>query len=619
MGTDPQSPDLLVVGAGPAGLCAAVEARRAGASVLLVDDKDRPGGQLVKQTHMFFGSRLERAGTRGFDIARELAAEYAGLGGELSLSTMVTGIYPDGTVTALRADEELLRLEPARIVIAAGAFENMLPFPGCDLPGVCGAGGLQTLMNVYGVLPGRRTLMIGAGNIGLIVAYQILQADGDIAALVETMPRVGGYAVHAAKIRRTGVPLLCSHSIKAAVGSGRVEKAILVRLEDGREVPGSEFAVEVDSVCLSVGLSPLSELFFQAGCRTRYVPALGGWVPWHDAEMRTSNPAIYVAGDSGGIEEASSAMVEGRIAGRAAAASLSGGEADFEDLRAELAALRGGPFGRKARMGKCELLGMPFADRTEEEHAEVPAGDLLPPGGRGPVIECAERIPCNPCEEACRHGSIRVGEDINDLPARAGSECDMCGRCLARCPGLAIFLVDTDREDGRAEVTVAYEMLPVPRKGQTWWALDRDGGFLCEAEITRVRSSKSFDRKRLVSFAVEKELAGRARHVVPAGKLRKLETVDVPAAESDVVVCRCEDVRLSEVEAAIDAGYHSFEELKRVLRIGMGPCQSRTCGRIVLGILARKLGRPAAELAPMRVRPPLQPVSFRTLSKADLP
>ncbi|MHC4916183.1 MAG: FAD-dependent oxidoreductase [Planctomycetota bacterium] len=602
MGPERAGPDLLVVGAGPAGLCAAIEGRRAGASVLLVDDKDRPGGQLVKQTHMFFGSRLERAGVRGFDIARELADEYAKLGGELLLETMITGIYPDGTVTALRADRELLRVAPARIVVAAGAYENMLPFPGCDLPGVCGAGGLQTLMNVYGVLPGRRTLMVGAGNIGLIVAYQILQAGGEIA-----------------KSRRTGVPLLCSHSIRAAVGSDRVEKAILVRLEGGREAPGSEFAVEVDSICLSVGLSPLSELFFQAGCRTEYVPALGGWVPWHDEEMRTSNPAVYVAGDSSGIEEASSAMVEGRIAGRAAAASLAGGEADFAELRAELAALRGGPFGRKARMGKCELLGMPFTDRADEVPAEAPAGDLLPPGGRGAVIECAERIPCNPCEEACRRGSIRVGGDINDLPERIGSDCDMCGRCLARCPGLAVFLVDADREDGRAEVTVAYEMLPVPRKGQIWWALDRDGRFLCEAEITRVRSSKSYDRKRLVSFAVERELAGRARHVVPAGKLRSLETVDVPTAESDPVICRCEDVRLSEVEAAIDAGYGSFEELKRVLRVGMGPCQSRTCGRMVLGILSRRLGRPAAELAPMRVRPPLQPISFRVLSEADLP
>ncbi len=585
----------------------------------MLDDKQRPGGQLVKQTHMFFGSRLERAGTRGFDIAAELVGEYCQFGGELLTSTIATGIYSDGTITALKEDRELLLLGPKKTVIAAGAGENMLPFPGCDLPGVCGAGGVQTLMNVYGVLPGKRTLMVGAGNIGLIVSYQILQAGGEIAAIIEAMPRAGGYRVHADKLRRAGVPLLLSHSIRSVGGDGRVEHATLVRLENGKEVPGSGFGVEVDCVCLAVGLSPLAELFQAAGVRTEFVSALGGWVPWHDVEMRTSNPDIFVAGDGSGIEEASAAMVEGRIAGHCAAAAAVGkvNGNQLAKFGEELAALRAGPFGEKARKGKCELTGMPFADVVSDGDAahveEAPPAEA----SRGAVIECHERIPCNPCEEACRRGSISIGEDINELPVRgAGSTCDMCGICLARCPGLAVFLVDNDYSDDEAEITLAYEMLPVPKKGETWWALDRDGDFVDEVQITRVRSAKSFDRKHLVSFVVEKEFAANARGLVPAGTDRALRKIEVSEGEGDPVVCRCEDVCVSDVEAAIDSGYHSFEELKRILRVGMGPCQAKTCGRIVLGVLARKLGKTPAELAPMNVRPPLKPVSFEILAEA---
>jgi len=220
--------DVLVVGAGPAGLCAAIESGRHGSSVLLVDENQTLGGQLVKQTHKFFGSKHERAGTRGIDIAKELENDVRNLEREGKVQVMtdatVIGYYESkkkhrfGVVKRTDYKSKLYDVRCKAVILACGAMENMLLFPGNDLPGVYGAGAVQTLMNVYGVKPGDRVLMVGAGNVGLIVAYQLLQAGIAVERVVEAAPTIGGYSVHAAKLRRCGVPILTSHTIKEVCG-----------------------------------------------------------------------------------------------------------------------------------------------------------------------------------------------------------------------------------------------------------------------------------------------------------------------------------------------------------------------------------------------------------------
>lgn len=616
---DVLTPQVLVIGGGPAGLCSGIEACRAGVEVLVIDDKDRPGGQLIKQTHMFFGSKQERAGIRGVDIAGELLEEFRILGGQMMTEAMALGLFEDGSVGVLHRDQRFLRILPEKIIIATGAYENALAFPNCDLPGVYGAGGFQTLMNTDGVLPGKKVLMVGAGNIGLIVSYQLLQAGGDVVAVVEATPNVGGYWVHAAKIKRAGIGILLQHSIKSVGGDGHVEHATIVKLKDLKEIPGSEFTVECDAVCLSVGLSPLTELFFNAGCRMKYISALGGYVPEHDDNMMTSNEDIFVAGDASGIEEASAAMVEGKIAGCVAAGSLDGSDLfdKVEGFKKQLAALRSGPFGSKVLQGKFDLWGRSYKDMQHPPRTFVEPSVHFEKGTRL-VFECSENIPCNPCEESCRQGAIHIGHDINAIPVYDPDKCNACGICLTRCPGLCIFMINKDFSDDRAEITIAYELLPVPEQGQIWWALDREGVFLCQAEITKVRSTKAFDRKALVSFAVPKNFSDNARHIAPVKELKKLQSIDLTPEDSDPVVCRCEDIRLSQVEQAIEAGYDSFDEIKRILRVGMGPCQGKTCQRIILGVLSRKLGVPVDQLAPMRVRSPIKPVSIEVMAKVDL-
>ena len=349
--------EVAVIGSGPAGLSAAIEARKCGAQVVLIDENQRPGGQLFKQIHKFFGSQEHHAGVRGYIIGKQLLQECRRIRVNVMLETVVWGIF-EGNQLGVAGKDASSIIKADRIILATGASENPLAFPGWTLPGVMGAGAVQTMMNIHRVLPGRRAIMLGSGNVGLIVAYQLLQAGAKVEAVLEAMPQVGGYFVHAAKLRRSGVPILTSHTIAEARGTDGVEEAVAVALDDNwRPVPGTERVFRVDLICVAVGLSPESDLCRMAGCRFTYLRELGGSVPIHDEKMETTVPGLYVAGDVAGIEEASTAMEEGRLAGLAAAQALGYiSESEFEEkatiIRQRLSSLRMGPFGEARRSAK---------------------------------------------------------------------------------------------------------------------------------------------------------------------------------------------------------------------------------------------------------------------------
>ena len=353
--------EILVVGAGPAGLMAAIHAAEAGATVLLVERAHRLGGQLIKQTHKFFGSKAEYAGERGTDIADKLITASRKLPGiTIWENAVVLGIYPDGVVT-ISHKGNFCTVQPKKIIIATGASEKTMAFPNNDLPGIYGAGAVQTLMNVHGVLPGKRLLMVGAGNIGVIVAYQLLQAGVQVVGIVEAGPQVGGYKVHVAKLQRQGVPIYTSHSVKSAHGACHLEGVTICKLDkDWKAIEGSEQYLEIDGLCLAVGLSPLTELLWQAGCKMKYTGELGGYVPLRDVNLKTTHADIYVAGDVSGVEEASAAMVEGKIAGLYVASVL-GHEnhsfrQEFQDANVQLSALRSGPASMKICSGLSKVM-----------------------------------------------------------------------------------------------------------------------------------------------------------------------------------------------------------------------------------------------------------------------
>ena len=353
--------EIAVVGAGPAGLAAAIEAAQAGAQVTLIDENERPGGQLFKQIHKFFGSEAHRAGARGVQIGRDLLKEAQDAGVEIRLNTVVYGLFAHHCLGLVCGDHtEDLRAEIT--ILATGASENALAFSGWTLPGVMGAGAAQTLINIHRTLPGHRVLMVGAGNVGLIVAYQLLQAGAEVVAIVESLPCIGGYGVHASKVRRAGVPILTAHTIVRAEGENGVERAVIAQVDENcQPISGTEQNLDVDTICLAVGLSPLAELAWMAGCQFTYIPTLGGWVPVHDQDMQTSLTGIYVTGDLTGIEEASTAMEEGRLAGLAAAEALGylapeEGKQKKAQVRELLATLRIGSFGEGRAVAKDQIV-----------------------------------------------------------------------------------------------------------------------------------------------------------------------------------------------------------------------------------------------------------------------
>ena len=516
--------DLIIVGAGPSGLSAAIEAAKRGIRVVVFDENEKPGGQLFKQIHKFFGSKEHRAKVRGFVIGQQLLDEADEAGVEVVLNATVIGMYQDKEIV-VKIGNEIIHYKGDAIIIATGAAENMVTFPGWTLPGVIGAGAAQTMINLHGVLPGKRVLMLGSGNVGLVVSFQLMQCGCDVVALVDAAPRVGGYGVHAAKVARTGVPFYLSHTIVKAEGDDCVTGVTIAEVDSSfKFIPGTEKYFDVDTICLAVGLSPMSQLLKMAGCKMEDNPKRGGQVPICDEHGRTSLPGVFVAGDVSGIEEASSAMIEGRMAGVAASEYLgyiddNEMEAQFGSLDEALEGLRQGMFAPKNR-GK-------VIEKTEEgidisenllKHGFV-ADDEIDrfPGvthrmGIHPVMECTQNIPCNPCQDACKKGCISIGENITSLPIVVdGSTCINCGMCVASCSGQAIFLVDEDCGDGTATVTLPYEFLPLPQEGTTGKGLGRDGKPVCEATVVSVKSNKAFDKTNLLTIRVPKEYAMKAR------------------------------------------------------------------------------------------------------------
>lgn len=333
------SKPLVIIGAGPAGLGAAIEASRAGLACTIVDEATHLGGQIYRQPPKSFEVEDPHALGRDYARGEALRAEFAKAADKVEVlsETSVVGIWGDGRDLLCASGDRTTALRTDRLVIAAGAYDRPVPFPGWTLPGVMTAGGAQTLVKTMRVRPGRRALVAGTGPLLLVVASQLHKVGVEVVAVLEAgkpswspaqLPKVWGEwgLVRDAldywwTLRRAGIPLLFNHTVFAAHGEQEVEAASYGPVDPGTWRPHLAEAtrVEVDLVVAGFGFVPNTELTECAGCRHDYANELGGWIPLRDVCMQTTVRGVFAVGDGAGVAGSLVALEEGRIAGITAA------------------------------------------------------------------------------------------------------------------------------------------------------------------------------------------------------------------------------------------------------------------------------------------------------------
>lgn len=568
--------DVLIIGGGPAGLRAATVLGEKNVKTLIVDDKNQLGGKLVLQTHKFFGSvEACYAGMRGIDIARKLEVEVRSFPSiDIWLNSIAIWVFSDKKVGILKDQREYVLVKPKILLVASGAREKSILFPGNTLPGVYGAGAFQTLVNRDLVKAAENLFVIGGGNVGLIAAYHALQAGINVVGLCEIMPEVGGYSVHKEKLLKLGVPVFTSHTVVKVHGTERVEAITIAKVNEKFEIiPGTEKTFKCDTVLVAVGLDPVNEFYEKA--------------------IKFGLKA-YSAGDAEEIAEASSAIFSGKIKGYEILKELGLHEGEIPQELYETQKVL------KSRPGKI----------YEMKYPEIKEGVY-------PVLNCVQEIPCNPCTTICPKNSIVIEGSILNPPVYKGG-CIGCEMCVAICPGLAISLVDF-RKGEDPIVTLPFEFGDDKIKvGDSVELTDRLGNVLGKGEVISFRFVEKVRtipvKTKLVKVKVPREIAEKVSGI----KIVETPTFDeepVEAIPDDAIVCRCERVTAGEIRKLIREGVRDMNEIKALTRAGMGACQGKTCTNLIKRLFKEE-GVKEGEFIEWEKRPLFMEVTLGTLAGA---
>jgi len=322
--------DVAVIGSGPAGLTAAIHAHKSGArQVLLLEREEELGGILKQCIHNGFGLEQFKQDYTGPEYAERLMKELEQTGVQCFLNTLVTDLSSDRVITALSPEHGALEIEAKSIVLAMGCRERTRPsigIPGTRPAGILTAGVAQRFVNIDGYLPGKRVVILGSGDIGLIMARRLTLEGAKVIGVYEIMDYPGGLKRNVVQcLNDFDIPLYLSHTVTEIKGKERVEGVVISKVDSNlRPLPGSQQLIECDTLLLSVGLIPENELSKKAGIELS--AATKG--PVTAEIMETSVPGIFTCGNVSTVFDlvdyvAQTGATAGTFAARYASGSLS--------------------------------------------------------------------------------------------------------------------------------------------------------------------------------------------------------------------------------------------------------------------------------------------------------
>ena len=530
---------VVIIGAGPAGLAAREELKKYNICNIVIDNNDKIGGQFLMQTHQFFFFEKEKkfGGMRGFDIATTLAGDnHDGI----FLNSTVWDILEGKRLAVKNIEkEEIYYIDAEQLIVATGAVPFMPTFENDDLPGVYTAAVVQKMMNNELTLLGKRILTVGAGNIGYLTSYQLMQAGATVKAIIEAQPQEGGFPVQANRVRRLGIPILTSHILLKAIPNKEhngIIGAVIAECENFKPIPGTEKIIDgIDAINICTGLIPDDQLLIKGN--------------------EVFGRSCYGAGDAIRIGEGTSAVLRGK-------------QVAFDILQ---------EIGTKFNYDEYLEISKEYID-SQQHPIKVINEPYLPSNERmhekGFVqIDCIYGFACNPCAFACKYDAI-TKSSTSTVPQIDFNKCIGCMDCVYQCPGLAIFGYNLQKD--WLFLPIEYEA----KENSEVYLVDNNGKKLGEGIIEKIlKKSNKTNIARVKSISLKGEELVNVRGFIIKEKLpEKIEFKPLTSFETETYVCHCDDVSVADVLSIVgNRKFISVDEVKHTTRLGMGPCRGKRC------------------------------------------
>ena len=532
--------DVAIIGAGPAGLAAREVLNDQRVDNVVIDNNEKVGGQFLMQTHQFFffEKKKKYGGMRGFEIAHELAGEdHNGI----FLNSTVWDIL-EGKRLAVKniKTEEIWFVEANHLVIATGAVPFMPPFENDDVPGVYTAAVVQKMMNIERTLLGKNVLTVGAGNIGYLTSYQLIQAGANVKAILEALPKEGGFPVQASRVRRLGIPIITSHQLLKAIPNDNYDGivgAVVAESKNFEPVPGTEKVIEdIDAINICTGLVSDDVLLTKG--------------------KEVFGRECHGAGDAIRIGEGTSAVLRGKQVAYEILEEM-GERYQYEDY------LKISKEYIDSQQEPLRVLDEPYQPSIErrEEKPFV-------------ILDCLYGFACNPCAFVCPFGAI-TKSSTSTVPVIDYEKCTGCMQCVYQCPGLAIFGYNLKKDRVFLPVEIEAE------EGTDVFLVNNDGEKIGEGKIEKIlRKPNKTHIARVKSHNVHgDELMEVRGFISKASYTEELQFEPYSnGLETKQYICHCDDVNLNDILEVIGKRkFISVDEVKHTTRLGMGACRGKRC------------------------------------------